>query len=343
MKADDKSKIDYGETVRGKNLSNIKGMNNDIVKNMGGFTEMQRDALNKLNSERSNYSAAKDKLDKFNDVDSMFKKMLESTDNQEQRGAITRAQNLLHAGKLGTDDSMNAVLKEIGDIKGTGTIDASTFGQMKDMTLKAHENASNSGALDMDVDTLKKDKEKAEKDYNDQQSKVKTVEENIGDESVKAAFKAVSDTIDKSISALEERQRREDIQNINSAIIYSPTNNESISQNSSTQQSSSNQANGTTEPSQTGTTQVGNGGTVQADIDTSRLEQKLDEINTSVQTGSKNVANQVRTSGEKINSNLRTTNETLGKMNTGIENINDALGDIKKATKDTNNKMDQNE
>ena len=84
------------------------------------------------------------------------------------------------------------------------------------------------------------------------------------------------------------------------------------------------------------------GGTVKAEFDTSGLETKLGELGETFKQGSKDIADQVRTSGDDIKTNIKDATEVLNKINSNMQGTNNVLGDIKKAAKDTNEKLDEN-
>lgn len=64
------------------------------------------------------------------------------------------------------------------------------------------------------------------------------------------------------------------------------------------------------------------GGSVNANVDMSGLENKLDSINNTIKTSSGDVTNAVNNASGSINESLRTTNETLSNINRGIQDTN---------------------
>lgn len=84
------------------------------------------------------------------------------------------------------------------------------------------------------------------------------------------------------------------------------------------------------------------GRTVKAEFDTSGLETKLGELGKTFTQGSKDIVDQVRTSGDDIKTNVNNVTEALNNINSNMQGTNNVLGDIKKAAKDTNEKLDEN-
>ncbi len=90
------------------------------------------------------------------------------------------------------------------------------------------------------------------------------------------------------------------------------------------------------------------GGTVNANVDLSGLEQRLDQINNSVNTSGQNVTKAVNAQGGTIANKLTEANTTLKRIDTGIGNMSSSIGnlgssidDLKSLTSDNDDDDDE--
>lgn len=354
--------------TKGQEIAAAARANSDIIKNMGNnLSKMQMDNLEKLNEKKQTYNETQRKMDLYNDLDKQLTEMKGNTKNQEQIGMIKNALNDLSAGTLDMN-GLKSTLKDIGAISGveldadgkvvkfdgngaSNALSDKSFAQLASTVLAAANNAESS-VLGTSHNTLETENTEA-KEKLDKQTKVveeekKTIKEGTD---MYEAFDAIVSSMDKLYNAVNVENRTTDARVINDAIGASK---EVIADAVAAAKANGNY-NEAPEPAPQAAPQPApqaasnsnnsggtSGGTVKADIDTSGLEAKLDEINTSINTGSEKVASQVRLSGEELKSGMKLNSEALGNLKNSVDETNDSLSDVEKAARNTNDKLDEN-